>query len=129
MFALGFGEALLFLAFGTLAVHLAVLDVVGEYQAAAGAFGAAPLANLGSASLNGADKDRLAGAAPVFSFFQFLAHRAFIHISPHHSKAVSLAVVSRISDDASQGDGSFPRKKPGPGPGLKASLRGPQSIL
>lgn len=83
--ALGLGKSLLLLTLGALSVHFAPLDVVGEEQAAAGAFSGIAFADLGSAVRVGADKDGFAAAAPVLPFFLFLADRTFIHGQPRHS--------------------------------------------
>ena len=81
VFTLLFGKTLLFLAFGTLAIHLAVFHIVGEQQTAARtSFGIAPT-NFRPAIGLRADKDRLTGTTPVFTLFFFFAGGTFIHNS------------------------------------------------
>jgi hypothetical protein len=79
IFALDFGKSLLFAAFGTLTIHLAVFDIVFEQQATAGTGFGVTIANDRSAIRHGADEYGLARAAPVFSFFYFFTNRTFFH--------------------------------------------------
>ena len=83
VFTMGIGEPLLLLALRALAVHLVIVDVVGEEQAAGGTLLGVPLADFRPALLMGAEEDRAAGAAPVLSLFPLLAYRTFFHDTPH----------------------------------------------
>jgi hypothetical protein len=77
--ALVFVQSLLFPAFGTLPIHLSLLDVIGEEQAATRTFFRAWFADGGTAGGQRADENGLAGAAPVFTFFFFLTDGTFFH--------------------------------------------------
>jgi hypothetical protein len=119
IFALGLRKALLFFAFGTLAIHLPAGDIIGEQQTAPGTLGGVSLADLGAAGLHGTDENGLAGTAPVLPFFQFLAHRAFFH--NHHLIIIGFyAQSSRTSPGAADPDSN---QKPDPGARL-LSVRG-----
>jgi hypothetical protein len=81
VFTLLFGKALFFLALGALAIHLAIFHIVGEQQTTARTgLGIAPT-NFSPAIGLRADKDRLTGTTPVFTFFFFFADGTFIHNS------------------------------------------------
>lgn len=77
--ALGVGEPLLFFAFGTHAIHLAMFNVIFEDQSAF-------RTNLGIATMVGgfaarsrAGKDGVTGITPVFAAGHFLTYGALIH--------------------------------------------------
>jgi hypothetical protein len=78
-FALDFGKSLLFAAFGTLAIHLAVFNIVFKQQAAEGAGRRIVVADNRAAIGQGTNEHRFAGAAPVFPFFHFFTNRTFFH--------------------------------------------------
>jgi hypothetical protein len=73
-----FIQALFFTALGALPVHFALFYVIGEQQPAAWTF-LHPGADGGTAGWQRADKNGLAGAAPVFTFFLFLTDWTFFH--------------------------------------------------
>jgi hypothetical protein len=72
-------ETLFFFALGALTIHFALIDIIGQQQAAARTFPGFVVVDGGAAAWQRADKNRLAGAAPVFAFFLFLTNRAFFH--------------------------------------------------
>jgi hypothetical protein len=78
-FALDFGKSLLFAAFGTLAIHFAVFNIVFKQQTAEGAGSRIVVADNRAAIGQGTNEHRLAGAAPVFSFFHFFTNGTFFH--------------------------------------------------
>jgi hypothetical protein len=78
-FALNFRQALTFFALGADSIHLALFNIICEQEAAAWT-GLEPAAgDPGVAVGIGADENRLAMAAPVFSFLGLFADRAFFH--------------------------------------------------
>lgn len=82
MLALGLGQALEFLAFGTLPNHFALTEVVAENQPATGAIRGIAFGDGGTAGWQRTAEHRLATAAPGFVFFQLFADRAFFHGRP-----------------------------------------------
>jgi hypothetical protein len=84
--ALGLGHPLLLFTFRADAIHLSMLDIIGEDKGAAGAFGQIALADLGAATGGRTDENALAGAAPELSLGRFFTHRALVHfylLVPH----------------------------------------------
>jgi len=82
IFALRFGNPLFFLTLGAHAIHFFLFDVVREDQGTTGAFLRLAIANLSTTIRIGAQKDRFAAAAPIFSLFHFLTYGALIHDQP-----------------------------------------------
>jgi hypothetical protein len=72
-------QPLFFAALGAFPVHFALIYIVGQQQATAWTFLGARGADSGTATWQRADKNRLAGTAPVLAFFFFLTDRAFFH--------------------------------------------------
>ena len=77
--ALGIGETLLLAALRALPVHLLMVDVVVEQQAALRTDPRLAVINIRLAALLRTDEHRPAAAAIVLSLLFFLADRAFIH--------------------------------------------------
>lgn len=81
VFTLLFGKARFFLTLGTLAIHLAIFNIVSEQQTTARTGFGIALTNFCPAIGLRTDKDRLTGTTPVFTFFFFFADGTFIHNS------------------------------------------------
>ena len=77
--ALRVGQTLFFLAFGALPVHLAVVDVFFEDQAALGTDLGIPAMIRGFTARRGADIDGVTVVAPVLAARHLFTYRALIH--------------------------------------------------